>query len=94
MFFLPLFSDFLLVDHDLVCFLLVAFVAFLLFKKTVLQMGNLDIALVIQFIDTSLEHNLEAVDLRKCTLFLISELIYEFAKPFIVIEVAFIVTHV
>ena len=94
MFFLPFLSDLLLVDHDLVCSLLVTLVAFLRLEKTVFEMSDLDIALVIQLVDATLEHNLEAIDLGKCTLFFISELINELAESLVVIEVALVVTHI
>ena len=75
MLFLPLFSDLLLVDHDLVCALFVALVSFLRLEQTVLQMSHLDIALIVQLVDATMEDNLEAVHFGEGTLFLVSELV-------------------
>ena len=60
---LPLLSDFLLVNHDLVCLLLVPLVSLLAFQKTVLKVGNLYVCLVIDLVDSAVEDNLEAVNL-------------------------------
>ena len=94
MFLLPFFGDFLLVDHDFVRLFFITFVAFLRFEKTVLEVGNLDIAFVVELVDAPLEHDLETVDLRQRALFLVSELVNELAEPLVIVEVALIVTHV
>ena len=57
-------SDLLLVDHDLVGSLFVAFVALLCLQEIVLQMGHLHIGFIIDFIDPAVEHYLQSVDLR------------------------------
>ena len=94
MLFLPFFGDFLLINHDFVRSFFITFVAFLRFKETVLEVSDLDIALVIELVDTALEHDLETVDLRQRAFLLVSELVDELAEPLVIVEVALIVTHV
>ena len=59
--FLPLFSDLLLLDHDLIGTLFVAFVALLGLQELVLKVGHLDVALIIELIDAAMENDLESV---------------------------------
>ena len=61
MLFLPLFSDLLLLDHDLIGTLFVAFVALLGLQELVLKVGHLDVALIIELIDAAMENDLESV---------------------------------
>ena len=91
---LPLLSDFLLLDHDLVSTLLITFVPLFGFEKLILQMGHLNITLIVQLVDSSMEHNLEAVQLRDGALFLVTKLIDELSQTLIVVKVALIVAHV
>jgi len=90
----PLFSDLFLVHHHSVRLFLIGFVAFLGLQKNVLQVGNLNVGLVIKLVDATVEHNLEPADLAYCALLLIAQLINQFSQAFVVIKVAFIITHV
>ena len=91
---LPLLSDFLLLDHDLIGALLITFVPLFGFEKLILQMGHLDVAFIVQLVDSSMEHNLEAVQLRNRALFLVTKLIDELSETLVVVKVALIVAHI
>ena len=93
-FFLPLLSNFLLRYHHAVGSLLVTLVPFLGFKELVFEMGNLDVAFVVELVDTAMEDDLESVQLRDSALFLVSQLVDELAEALVVVEVTFVVTHV
>ena len=58
---LPLLSDLLLLDHDLIGAFLVAFVTLLGLQELVLEVGHLDVALIIELIDSAMENDLETV---------------------------------
>ena len=90
----PFLSDLLLLNHDRVGALLVGLVPLLDFKQLVLQVSHLDVALVIQLINTAVEHNLEPVQLGNCRFFFVPQLVDEFTKTLVVVEVAFVVAHV
>ena len=57
-------------------------------------MGHLHVALIIEFIHTTVEDNLEPVDLRYGALFLVPKLINQLSLPLVVVEVPLIVPHV
>ena len=57
-------------------------------------MGNFNVALIIELIDTSVEHDLKAIKLRNCTLFFISELIDQLSESLVVVKVTLIVSHI
>ncbi len=57
-------------------------------------MGNFDVALIVELIDTSVEHDLKAIKLRNCTLLFISELIDKLSESLIVVKVTLVVSHI
>ena len=57
-------------------------------------MGHLHVALVIELIDSSMEDNLESVQLRDRAFLLVSQLIDELSEALVVIKVALVVSHV
>ncbi len=57
-------------------------------------MGNFDVALIVELIDAPVEHNLQAIKLRNCTLFFISELIDQLSESLVVVKVTLIVSHI
>ena len=91
---LPLLGDLFLLNHDAICALLITLIPFLGLKKLILQMGDLDIALIIELIDTTMEHNLHAVKFGDSALFLVPQLIDKLTQALIIVKVAFIVAHV
>ena len=58
---LPLLSDLLLLDHDLISTLFVALVALLGFQELVLEVRDLDVALIVKLVDSAMENDLESV---------------------------------
>ena len=54
---LPLLCDLLLLDHDLISTLFVAFVALLGFQELVLEVSDLDVALIVEFINAAMEND-------------------------------------
>ena len=58
---LPLLSDLLLLDHDLIGTLFVAFVTLLGFQELILEVGHLDVALIVKLVDSAMENDLESV---------------------------------
>jgi hypothetical protein len=70
--FLPLFCDFLLLDHNSVGTFFITFMAFFGLQKLVLKVGDFDIALIIKLVNPAMEHYFEAIELRNCTFLLIS----------------------
>ena len=60
---LPLLSDFLLLYHDVVGTLLVTLVTLFGLQELVLQMGHLHVALVVKLIHTTMEDDLETIQL-------------------------------
>ena len=58
---LPLLGDFLLLNHDSVGALLVAFMTLLCFEELILKVGHLDVALIVQLVDAAVENNLQTV---------------------------------
>jgi len=93
-FFLPLLSNLLLLDHDCVGALFIALVTLFRLEKLVLQVGNFDVALVVQLVDSAVENDLQSIEFGDRTLFLVSELVDELPKSLVVIEVALVVSHV
>ena len=91
---LPLLSDLLLLNHDGVGALLVALVALFVLEQLILQVGNLDVALVIQLVNPSMEDNLQSVQLRYGTFLLITQLVDELSQTVVVVEVSLVVPHV
>ena len=94
MFLLPLLSDLLLLDHDLIGSLLVAFMALLGLQELILEMGHLDVAFIVQFIDTAVENDLEPIQFRHSALLFVPKLVDQLSKTLIVVKVALILTHV
>jgi len=91
---LPFLCDLLLLDHDTIRTLFIALVPLFRLKQCVLKVSNFDVALIIEFINTTMEHNLHAVEFGDGALLLISELVDELAEALIVVKVAFVVAHV
>ena len=55
---LPLLCDLLLLDHDLISTLFVALVALLCLQELVLEVSDLDVALIVELIDSAMENDL------------------------------------
>lgn len=91
---LPFLCDLLLLDHDTIRTLFIALVPLFRLEQCVLKVSNFDVALIIEFINTTMEHNLHAVEFGDGALLLISELVDELAEALIVVKVAFVVAHV
>ena len=60
---LPLLRNLLLLDHHSVSALFVALVSLFRLKELVLEVGHLDIALVVELVDAAVEDDLETVEL-------------------------------
>ena len=91
---LPLFGDFLLLDHHVVGALLVALMSLLGLQQLILEVSDLDVAFVVELVDSAMEHNLQAIQLGDRAFFFISELVDQLAKAVVVVEVALVVAHV
>ena len=91
---LPLFGDFLLLDHHVVGALLVALMPLLGLQQLILKVSHFYIAFIIKLVNSAMEHNLEAIQLGDRAFFFISELVDELAKAVVVVEVALVVAHV
>ena len=91
---LPLFGDFLLLDHHVVGALLVALVSLLGLQQLILEVSDLDVAFVVELVDSAMEHNLQAIQLGDRAFFFISELVDQLAKAVVVVKVALVVAHV
>ena len=94
MLFLPLLCDLLLLDHDLISTLFVAFVALLGFQELVLEVSDLDVALIVEFIDSAMENDLESVQFRHGALLFVPKLVNQLSKTLIVVKVTLVFTHV
>ena len=94
MLFLPLFSDFLLRNHDGVGSLFVGLVSLFSFKQLVFKMGHFDVALVIQLINSAMEDDFKPVQLGDGRLFFIPQLVNKFTKALVIVEIALVVSHV
>ena len=72
---LPLLCDLLLLDHDLISTLFGAFVALFGFQELVLEVSDLDVALIVEFIYAAMENDLESVQFRHGALFFVPKLV-------------------
>ena len=70
---LPLFDNFLLLDHDLISSLFSVSVFFLGLKQLVFKLSDLDVAVVVQFVDFFVVNDLQSIELTDGSVFLISD---------------------
>ena len=91
---LPLLSDLFLADQRCVGPLLVSFVPLFGFEECILEMGKLYVALIINFVDSTVEYDLEPTVLAERLLPLISELVNKLAQPLVIVEVSLVVSHI
>ena len=91
---LPLLCDLLLLDHDLISALFVALVALLCLQKLVLEVSDLDVALIVELIDSAMENDLESVQFRHGALLFVPKLVNQLSKTLIIVKVTLVFTHV
>ena len=60
---LPLFNDLLLLDHDSVSSLLTMSVLLFGLQQLVFQLGNFDVAIVVQFVDPVMVNHFKPIQL-------------------------------
>ena len=94
MLFLPLLSDFLLLNHDSVGALFVALVALLRLQELIFEVSDLDVTLIVELVHSAMENNLQTVQLGDGAFLFITELVNQLSKAVVVIEVSLVVTHV
>ena len=91
---LPLVCDFLLLDHDLVRAFLGMPVLFFLLQELVFKLGYLDVAFVVELVDSVVVDHFEPVQLRYGCVLLITDGVDKFTQPFVFYEVPIVVAHV
>ena len=70
---LPLFDNFLLLDHDLISSLFSVSVLFLGLKQLVFKLSDLDVAVVGQFVDFFVVNDLQSIELTDGSVLFISD---------------------
>lgn len=91
---LPLFHNFLLLYHDLVSSLFSVPVLLLGLKQLVFKLSDLDVAIVVQFIDSVVVNHLQSVQLTDRSILLISDGVDQFSEPLVFDKVPIVVLHV
>ena len=79
----PLVGDLFLLDHYFVCALFSVAMSLLLLKKLILQLGDFDIAFVVELIYSVMIDDLQAVEFRNGSVFLVTNLIHQLSKSFV-----------
>ena len=91
---LPLFYNLLLLDHDLVSSLLSVPVLLLCLQQLVLKLSDLDVAVVVQFIDSVVVNHLQSIQLTDRSVLLVSDGIDQFSQSLVFYKVPIVVLHV
>lgn len=94
MFFLPLLSDLLLIDHHRVRLLLEGLISFFHLNHDRLQMSHFLISIILNLVESVVLVDFAFLTLRDSLVFFISQLVGQVPQPLIFVKQAFIVLHI
>ena len=90
---LPLICNFLLLNHDLIGIFLSVAVFFLGLKKLVFQLCYLDVALVVEFVNSVMIDKLKSIQLRNSCILLIPSICHLLSQLLVLLKMELIITH-